>query len=1007
MKWFEYAIAIFGAVFLATAFISASSLGGVGVQEESLRVASQNGLEAQLSYSFTQTGVNRWRVDWAWVNDANRLDLVRYRTGFGPRPAWVQEDEVLAADAMPFTVISGGLRASVPSVNETEASGSFELTLSGVAEVNQIKVGLHSAVIESFVTNSSALFTERGRKLVEIPECNGVAVAYINGTGALRQAAVKISVDGGASFASSFNVSLNGSSIDQFTSIVKLSNNNLFVSYGASTHAVGALLAYDGACGWSIQYVSQIAPSRVGYVSKQDVVLTSCSDDSLHLFYLNASGNNNLNHKVCRASVANCSNPNNWNASDNTLGYDLFEGNYSTMSAACDSNNDVTAVVAQYLPPNLYEDEQLFKLSEVSAGVWAREYTNYSIVSRIGYEVLSTAFNSSNALFVAIDNWTSSSGGANALIQFSYCDGGKNCSSTANWFTVGGVNGFETISNVSQTSRRPSLSIVNDTPYVFFDNNGSSVFLNLVYVKPNGAGGWTNAVELTSNDYGNTYATTPWNTSSANVPIAWLNGTASWNLLYNGTPNAVTNLTSYVSYPANATYYGSSINGSYFFTSPNYATANCSVYLDSLFLESNVINRNTVTNHSFLGLSYAQHYFYVYCFNASDSSGAGVNFTMTPHVNTYVAYCLDESTGSPITCSIKASNSTGNYSVAYNAYYLNYSSGPLGSLTITANKSGYYNRTFYDSWDGTVNSSLNVLLLNASSPTTIFVRFHVQNSAYSAVANAFINLTKYIGGVPYYVASAYTDGFGVASFYLDYTTTYTLFVSASGYSSQTLTVTPVLNDYTITLGSGSGGVGINGSYEFPTWCYDNTTVSFIPVSRNLFLGDNYVNASVIARDSNLSYWGWNLYSNDSLVNASNFSSGAGGVLFHVFSYNASNATGNVSFALFWARNSSSQCYAFVSFNVFNMSGAGTGLVDALKDIKASTSTGSFAFQLIILLVTAVIIAFAARYTAVGGAIIGALVVTFFALGGWIAWEVWLTLVLFGLLASYFIFSRGY
>jgi hypothetical protein len=388
----------------------------------------------------------------------------------------------------------------------------------------------------------------------------------------------------------------------------------------------------------------------------------------------------------------------------------------------------------------------------------------------------------------------------------------------------------------------------------------------------------------------------------------------------------------------------------------------------------------------------------------SAGSQSNVNVTL---LSTFKVFCFDESTNATLQCNIRALNSTSDYSVAYNSYYLN-SSYPVGSLSLTANQSGFYNRSSTLTFSGVTNASKNIYLLNTSDASVIFVRFHVQTVNFAPITDATITISKYFGGTLTELAVQPVDGFGVASFYLDSTTTYVVNTVSTTYGSDSRTLAPAQNDYYITLGSGSGGVGTNYTYNFPPWCYDNISASFIPPNQNLFLGNNYVNQAIYATDNNLSFWGWNFYVNDALVNSSNNTNASGGVLSWLLYYNASNATGNASFHVFWARNNvSGQCDQYVFLRVFNMSVAGTSLVQAMQDIKSSTGLPAFGFQLLALLITALIIAFAARYTAVGGAIIGVIVLSIFALGNWVSWEVYLLLTIIGLLASYFIFSRGY
>jgi hypothetical protein len=388
----------------------------------------------------------------------------------------------------------------------------------------------------------------------------------------------------------------------------------------------------------------------------------------------------------------------------------------------------------------------------------------------------------------------------------------------------------------------------------------------------------------------------------------------------------------------------------------------------------------------------------VNCTSGADESNASAHFSIN---NRFKIFAFDESTGARIWFTASLTNNS-NTTAFTNVYYVNESSPtlPHGLNTIAVSNASYYPRSYFTTILASSDSTLNVYLLNASTPTAIFVRFHVQTVSGAPVANALVNISKFIGGFLVVVGSAVTDSFGLASFYMDSTTTYYVSV-VSTVGSASLSLMPVLNDYTIILGGG-------GVYVFPVGCYDNTSFSFTPVNHYLFLGNNYVNTTIFASDAGLLYWGWLFYVNGTLVNTSNYTNTSGGALSFMLNYTSVNASGNASMRFFWARANLMQCNDYELFFVYNTTGyVSYSLIDAMRSIKASTALPSFGFELLVLLFTAVIIAFAARYTAVGGAIIGIIVLNMFAIGNWIGWPTVLLLDIVALMAAYFVYSRGY
>ena len=809
-----------------------------------------------------------------------------------------------------------------------------------------------------------------------------------------------------------------------YTSITELSNHDVWVAYGDSevSSAYVVELKYNGDCTWTKQAPLNVTDAPIDNFGGSNVDLFSCPDDSLHLLTTWSEPSLSvpyLVHHVCRAGVANCSIKDNWNASNNSAQIEtITPDDFHTRTdyvGVCAPNNDFSIFSTD---GNDYE-EDLWKFANTGAGTWDLEYAfNHFFVFPEGGTywnfALSAAYNSSGALLAA---WTNQLWNDYADIVFSYCDSGLNCSQNESWTKITGAPGYDTV-NIN-FGEQPALVVSNLSGGVqilwsefneFISESGDPN--STLYLSYPGLEGWVAPIPLTNPDTENQSAfPAVWSSEDTSIPFAWYNGSFldypfTGNVLFNTYPTSISTLSITVSSPKAQEYLSSTINALYSFVSNNFASANCTSYLDDVIVNSTILVNGTNQTDVLSGYGLGSHSFNVTCFNASVSSSKIVNFSFISMSNSLTVFCFDETTGNPLSCNIGASNAT-NYTSIANDYYLN-TLYPTGSLTLTANKSGFYNRSSAATFTGAANVSANIYLLNTSDSNALYVRIHVQTVNFAPVTDATVIISKYFGLTLTTLASLHTDGTGTAAFYLDSTTNYVVSVVSPAFGSTSLNLVPSSNDVYITLGGGSGGIG-NYTYSFPAWCYDNVSASYIPVSNNLFLGDNYVNFTIAASDSQLAFWGWSFYVGDSLVDSVNNTNASGGVLSYLLNYNeSSNATGNASFNVFWSRNNvTGYCNSYVFLRVFNMSSSGVGLVQAMQNIKSGTALPAFGFELLVLLITALIIAFAARYTAVGGAIIGVVVLSVFALGNWISWEVYLMLTIIGLLGSYFIFSRGY
>jgi hypothetical protein len=363
--------------------------------------------------------------------------------------------------------------------------------------------------------------------------------------------------------------------------------------------------------------------------------------------------------------------------------------------------------------------------------------------------------------------------------------------------------------------------------------------------------------------------------------------------------------------------------------------------------------------------------------------------------------CFDESTNASLTCDYVVSNSTG-FTTTVTASHSYYNNTPTGALTIIVSKTGFSSRTYYTTYVDSTVSAFRVYLLNNSISTVHAIAVFTVTSAYGTVAGADVNLSKMVGGSPVLVASGVTDGFGTTSFFVDSTSSYQLSAFKTGYGGVIMTLTnPLLTTYTIVFSSGV-------ATAIPVNCLTGVSSALTPNSRQLFRGGNQTVSWVISSaNSSLSYWGWRVDWNGTIVNTSNYTVAAGGSTNYLMDFVASNATGLVGVQYYWNNGVGADCVRNDVFFVNNVTG-NTGLLGALSSLKTDTGIGDNALSLLALIIIVSMVVFASRYTTVGGAAIGIITLAFFTfITGWINPIFFLLLAIGGIAWTYFAYERGF
>ena len=345
-----------------------------------------------------------------------------------------------------------------------------------------------------------------------------------------------------------------------------------------------------------------------------------------------------------------------------------------------------------------------------------------------------------------------------------------------------------------------------------------------------------------------------------------------------------------------------------------------------------------------------------------DPSNYVVNMTVTLSLlGDFAVTCLDADTGAALAnCGIRVENTTmansslGNYNGA-----LPFT--PTGAINITANKTGFASSVYYASWDGSSDYNVNAYLMNLSNPYAIYVRFHVRNVYNVPLENAFVNVTRMIGGSPVVVGQCYSDAAGDCAFYLSGVASYTIVTSLSGYYANTVSITPSINDYTITLSSSA----VSGNYTL-TNIFEDLRWGLFPNPRGLTNVSTNFSLIAVSDNCSLAYWGFNLSCNGSLITSQNTSTASCGGTLYYFA-NLTNCNGTQVTANYWfSRNPFVLGEAIFSWYLDAAEVEKT--FTQWREDYADSGAGTIVFAIIALLVALFVGAWVARVNRAGAVI---------------------------------------
>lgn len=251
------------------------------------------------------------------------------------------------------------------------------------------------------------------------------------------------------------------------------------------------------------------------------------------------------------------------------------------------------------------------------------------------------------------------------------------------------------------------------------------------------------------------------------------------------------------------------------------------------------------------------------------------------------------------------------------------------SLESTYSNSESQQRSYSPSSLSLTNVTTNTTLFLLPTSLGQYVTFQIINAAEQAIEGALVTVSSTTFGT---VASALTDSSGGATFFLNPLSTYTVNVSASGFGSTSLTVTPSQTIYTIQLGS-SGNV----TQEDYTRGVSYTIRPSLSEVLNNNTAYNF-NVTFVSTYWNLDSFGFTLRNSSGSILASTSGTGSSGGIVST-TLNTGNYT-RIVINYFWVINNT-YSNATAYWTVLDSSGTEWSINYFIQDLKSYIGTGLF------------------------------------------------------------------
>lgn len=249
-------------------------------------------------------------------------------------------------------------------------------------------------------------------------------------------------------------------------------------------------------------------------------------------------------------------------------------------------------------------------------------------------------------------------------------------------------------------------------------------------------------------------------------------------------------------------------------------------------------------------------------------------------------------------------------------------------ITLAYSSSGYPQRNYLLTGILT-NVTINQTLYLLSTSSGQLVNFQVLTSGGSSLPGASITVTSSLSSL-----GAIADSSGLAAFFLNPSTSYTITASYPGYPVSTLTLTPTLTQYSIVLGAST--TQNSTAQQISNTLTGNLFVQ--PIVSQLTNDTTYsLNLTINSTTLALTLWGYTIYDQyGNVITQQSSTAAAGGVLNSLV-----NTGSNQSLTMIYYYNINGyQQNGTVTWTVINTAETGWSISNFLTDLKSYIGIGN-------------------------------------------------------------------
>jgi len=336
----------------------------------------------------------------------------------------------------------------------------------------------------------------------------------------------------------------------------------------------------------------------------------------------------------------------------------------------------------------------------------------------------------------------------------------------------------------------------------------------------------------------------------------------------------------------------------------------------------------------------------------------------------------DTETDEQLTANITIYDDSHSFTVQDVSIQSNYSSELWDTSTaIKVSSDGYANR-YYTSDQPEVKSFTAYLIASGGGS---YIRFNILTSGGIPISDATVTAEQFVDDEWVTVEEKETDDSGIARLFLDPLTSYHITAEASGYDSQTKSITPSAEDYYFYLASQTN-VTYHTLFEDVEYSFTPTDPTVVPNTTYTF---NYV---ISCSNSTLEWYSMNITYNDTTaIFFSNVTTHPeGGNITH--SMNVSYGSGNYSIVIRLKKQAWGEWNASYTYHIRDITPGELSVYSVLTWLGTS-GMNPFFLNIIAIFISFLAAGLASKANMPGGGALAFIVLIIFTALGWFSWQV--------------------